>query len=447
MYRNFYQLIRFAVNYRRELRLMDHLREFERNQWLNTEELRQVSWQKLKQLLEHAYVNVPFYQQRFREVGLTPADIRTEADFLHLPLLTKEDINKHTDLLLARNYHKNQLKRDVTSGSTGVPLVLFRERDHDIVDVAAFIRYRHWFGCEPGDKIAWIWGRRGDISGLTLTQRLKRERWLDGYRPTPEKLQQYAEMLLKWKPAIIAGYGNVIYVFAEYLRSQQITGIQPKVIETTGMTIWPHEREIIAQVFQCPVSDRYGSHEAGAMIAGECSEHSKHIFNDFCYVEVLADEQPAKPGQMGEVIITPLYTFGMPLIRYRMADIAVLADKPCPCGRGLPVLDNLVGRTTSIFTLPSGKLLYGGIFRHIVLKDTLAIRQFRVHQSDKNQIEIFLQPGKEFDETIVSQVKQRCLAILEGEPVNLTITVTDDISTTAAGKFLVTTSDVPVSFN
>ena len=446
MYSKLYQLMRYTN--RREWLTQRYMREFERNQWLSQEELNQVSWNMLKKLLDHAYENVPFYQEHFKKLGLTPQDIKTEEDFRQFPFLTKDDIRKNPDDLIAKNYARDKMKRKATSGSTGVPLVLYRDLDYNSADVAAFTRARRWFGYELGDKIAWIWGRRDSIPAkMTLKQMIKRERWFDGYRPTPETLQEYAETLLQWQPTIIAGYGNVIYVFAEYLANQNIAGIRPKVIETTGMTIWPHERQKIEEVFQCPVSDRYSSHEAGAIISAECPHGNKHIFNDFCYVEIIKDGRPAAPGEMGEVIITPLHSFGMPLIRYQMADIATFADSQCSCGRGLPVLRELVGRTTSIFTLPSGKFLYGGVFRHLALKDTIAIEKFRVHQYTRGKIEVFLQKGEGFDDSVVDLIRSRCQEVLEDEPVELKITVTDDMDTTSSGKFLVTSSDVPITFN
>lgn len=445
MYRQLYRLMRLLNP--RELRTLKYTRELERNQWLSPDELKQVSWRKLKALLDHAYVNVPFYRQRFQDIGLRPQDICTEEDFRHFPLLTKDDIRQSLDSLLATNYSKNTMTRTVTSGSTGVPLVLYRERDHSCADVAAFTRSYRWFGCEPGDKIAWIWGRLDGAPKLTVKQRIKRERWLDGFCLTPESIREFAEMLSRWKPSIIAGYANIIYVFAEYLASRNITSIRPKVVQTTGMAIWPHERELIERVFQCPVSDRYSSHEAGAIIAAECPEGGKHVFSDFCYVEIVTDGRPAAPGELGEVIITPLYSFGMPLIRYRMEDIATFAGNQCACGRGLPVLRELVGRAPSILTLPSGKLLYGGAFRRLVLNDTPAVRRFRVHQYSKEKIEVFLERDRGFDDSVVDLIRERCLKLLDGEPVELTITATDEMPMTPAGKLLVTTSDVPVAFN
>ena len=446
MHKQLYRLMRYAVN-PYEFRTIKLTRELERNQWLSLEELQQVSWYKLKRLLEHAYVNVPFYRQRFKAVGITPKDIRTKEDFCQVPLLTKDDVRENTNLLLAKNYNKAKMDFSATSGSTGEPLVIYHDPGQIPANLAAFNRGYGWFKVDAYDKIAWIWGRRiGVQQQPTLRQRLKPERWLDGWNLTSEDLQQFAEELCRWKPTIIAGYANVIYLFAEYLANRNITDIQAKLVQTTAMAMWPQERMLIKQVFQCPVSDRYSSHEAGAIISAECPEGSKHIFSDFCYVEIINDGQLVPPGENGEIIITPLYSFGMPLIRYRMDDVASWAGTKCSCGRGLPIFDEFVGRTNSLFTLPSGRFLHGMAFREPA-DGNMAIRRFRVHQYSKEKIEVFLQKGEDFDDRTLDKMRAHYLKLLGNEPVELKITITDDMPTTAAGKLLVATTDVPVTFN
>jgi phenylacetate-CoA ligase len=420
------------------------------DQWLSPEQIEDISWQKLRRLLVHAYEHVPFYQQRFQAIGLTPQDIKTREDFLRVPLLTKDDIRQHEDRLIARNFSRAKMKRTVTSGSTGVPFVTYHDHYFEAANVAAFARSRAWFGWKFGDKIAWIWGRREEIPDTLpqkLIYRLKKERWMDGFRPAGENIREFAEMLQSWKPDLIAGYTNVIYLLAQYIINRDIRSVRPKFVETTAMKLWPHERELIQQAFQCPVSDRYGSHETGSIAASECPAGNRHIFHDLCYLEILIDGRPAQAGEPGEVVATPLYAFGMPLIRYRVGDIASLNPERCSCGRGLPLMQDIEGRVTSIFTLPSGRLVYGGAFRHLALKDTLAIKRFQVHQYTKERIEVTLERGAGFGDHIVDLIRKRCLAIIGDEPVELTIKVTDEIPTTISGKHLVTTSDVPVSVN
>jgi phenylacetate-CoA ligase len=448
MYRYLYRLVRWARPGKSLLRRYE--RELERNQWLSRDEIEEINWRKLKRLLAHAHENVPFYRQQFEQLGIMPEDIRTREDFWQLPLLSKEDIRENEDLLLAQNIATSKMKRTVTSGSTGVPFVTYQDPHFEAANIAAYARARRWYGWEFGDKVAWVWGRREEIPDTLKDKtlyRLKRERWMDGFHPDRERIQAFVEMLDRWKPDLIAGYANVIYLLAQYVVNQNMTGIRPKFIEPTAMKLWPHERQLIQQAFQCPISDRYGSHETGSIVVSECPEGSRHIFQDLCYLEILTKGQPALSNEPGEVVATPLHAFGMPLIRYRVGDVASFRDGQCDCGRGLPLLGEIEGRVTSIFTLPSGRLLYGGAFRHLAIKDSMAIKRFRVHQYSQNKIEVTLERGKSFNDQVVDLIRQRCLKLIDGEPVELTIRVTDEIPTTASGKHLVTTSDVPVQLN
>lgn len=448
MYKALYTILRSRRPHAFREQQIEH--EFERDQWLSQKQVQAVAWRKLKVLLDHAYAHVPFYRRRFDALGLAPQDIQTPEDYRQLPLLTKEDIRQNEDQLIAEGFSKAAMHRVVTSGSTGEPFTTYHDLEYQAANVAAFARSRRWFGWEFGDKVAWFWGRREEIPQTfkeRLVYQIKQERWMDGFRPTPERMQTFAEELVRWKPALIAGYTNVIYLFAQYLDAHRIVGIRPRFVETGAMPLWPHERALIEQIFQCPVSDRYGSHESGSVVAAECPAGNQHVFSDFCYLEILVNGLPAHLGEPGEVVATPLYGYGFPLLRFRLNDVATWDDQLCPCGRGLPLLRDIQGRVTSIFTLPSGKLLYGGVFRHLVLKDMAGINKIRVHQYTKDKIEVILEKDPAFDASLIALVHERCLKLLEDEPIELTITVVDEIPTTASGKHLVTTSDVPVRFN
>lgn len=445
MYRQLYRLMRIIRP--REFRSLKYSRELERNQWLSRDELEHIEWQKLKKLLDHAYANVPFYRQRFQQVGLTPADIQTKKDFCRIPLLSKDDIRAHEDELIAQNYAEG-MKRDTTSGSTGIPIGVYHDHNYVPMENAAFTRLRRWFGVEPGDKAAWIWGRRDDLPADTWSARLitalKRERWLNAFRVSDEEMQSFAEMLVEWQPDYLVGYATSVYLFARHVSSHHIAEIHLKAVETTAGTLWPHERQMIEETFDCQVFDRYGSHETGH-IAAECEYGRMHIACDVCCVQILTGGKPVSEGEVGEIVVTPLYNYGMPLIRYRIGDVGSWDTQACPCGRGLPALHEIVGRTNSIITLPSGKYLYGGIFLTI-LEDVLEIQQFRVHQPTKNKLEILLEKGDGFRQETIDLVHERTIKLLGDEPINVSILATNEIPPTVSGKYLVTTSDVPVEF-
>jgi phenylacetate-CoA ligase len=446
MYRYLYRFIRIARP--REFLSLKYLRELERSQWLSQDELQHVAWQKLKRLLDHAYENVPFYRQRFQRMGITPQGIQTREDFSQFPLLSKHDIRVHGDDLIAQNYAKSRMQRDSTSGSTGIPIVVYHDHHYDPIGYAAVTRSRRWFGVEPGDKGAWIWGRRDDVPADTwsarLTTAIKRERWLNAFRVSDEEMQRFAEKLVEWQPDYLAGYVTSVYFFAHHVSSHHITGIRLKAVETTAETLWPHQRQMIEKTFNCQVFDNYSSHEAG-YISAECRHGRMHIFCDVCYIEVLTGDGRPSEGGIGEIVVTPLYSYGMPLVRFRIGDVGVLNTEPCPCGRGLPVLREVVGRVNSFITLPSGKYLHSRIFPTI-LDDILEIQQFRIHQSAKDELEILLERGDGFSQQTIDLVRTRATKLLGDEPVKISIRATDEILPTASGKYLVVSSDVPPDF-
>lgn len=423
------------------------LQELERNQWLSPEGLRALQLQKIQQIVEHAYVNVPFYRQRFVEIGLHPGDIKTLEDFHQLPVLTKQDIRTHLEALVARNLPHRVLHPEATGGSTGEPLVFFVSDDFRRWNAAVTARARSWYGYQPGSKQAWIWGADRDLPHWRWSERfkarLRRQRWLHAFNMGKEQMETFAQTLVRFKPKFIFGYVSSIYLFARYLQGEKIT-IRPEVVETSAEKLYDFQRELIEQVFGCPVVDLYGSREFGC-IASQCLSGGMHIADDVRYVEIITDGQPAAPGQIGEVVITDLTNYAMPFLRYKIGDLASYTDKPCSCGRGLSVLREVIGRTTDIFTTPSGKLISGLYFVHR-LRGAPGIERFQVHQPSKDTIEILFEASEGVDETWLEN-RWREFQEHIGPDVRLYIKRVKQIPPTPAGKHLFTKSEVPVSFS
>jgi phenylacetate-CoA ligase len=100
---------------------LGHLREYERSQWLDAEQLAELQWRKLSRLVEHCWREVPYYRRRWSEAGATPQDIRTPGDYARLPVLTKDDIRANFDDLHAGSW-RGKLLYKTTGGSTGEPM-------------------------------------------------------------------------------------------------------------------------------------------------------------------------------------------------------------------------------------------------------------------------------------------------------------------------------------
>ena len=169
-----------------------------------------------------------------------------------------------------------------------------------------------------------------------------------------------------------------------------------------------------------------------------------HVADDVRYIETVINGRAAEPGEVGEIVATDLTNLAMPFIRYKNGDLAIRSEKPCPCGRGLSVLEEVVGRTSDIFTTPSGRLLSGIYFVHR-LRGAPGIDRFQVHQPSKDIIEILYEASRSGVDEAWLEDKQREFQAHLGRDVCLRFKRVEQIPPTRAGKHLFTSSDVPLA--
>jgi phenylacetate-CoA ligase len=371
-----------------------HYRQLRRTQYDAPEVIRARQWQQVRSMLQHAWATVPYYRQRLAQVDLTPEDIRDLDDYVLVPVLTKTDIREQGWGLVAEPYRRAVLHRKETSGSTGVPLEIFVDEDSQQWKRACTLRADEWSGWRFGERVARLWGGPPHLKhgwrGRLRNALLERAVWLDTLHLDERALADFARRLRRRPPSLVFGHAHSVYLFAEYLRQAGGPRIQPHGIITTAMVLHDWQRRVIEDVFQCKATNRYGCEEV-SLIACECEQHrGLHISADSVYVEVLRDGRPALPGEPGSVVVTDLTNRAMPLIRYQVGDVAVLADRRCPCGRGLPLLEQLDGREADYVTTPSGELISGisltdhfacrvpGVVQLQIIQETLHEFRFRI---------------------------------------------------------------------
>lgn len=406
-------------------------------------------WKRLQQLLKHAYANVPFYRQRFDKAGLDPADINSREDWQRIPILTRSDIQANLADLVATNSDKSKIHLNSTGGSTGTPMSFFQDNEHLAYHQANKLRFRAWGGYEKGDKIAMLWGADRDIPtrGWVERQRIhfvRRERWLNSFNITPEKMEQFAHQLIRWQPKYILAYASSAYLFASFLQKQGLDLIRPVAVETSADKLYDFQRQLIEDVFQCPVFDFYGSREIGG-IAGECEMHKGlHVFSDIVYLEVLKNGQPVTPGEMGEVIVTNIPNLTMPFIRYQNGDLARVSDETCSCGRPFPLLSEIVGRACDTLSTPNGQYVHGEFFSHIFY-GVEGIQRYQVYQKSLNEIKIAIESRVDLPESLLQTLRQKVTRHL-GPEVEVKLQLVDSIPLTPTGKYRYVISQVPLSF-
>src|SRR6516225_5053080 len=228
-----------------------------------------------------------------------------------------------------------------TSGSTGEPFVCYADKYQLEMRWAATLRAMEWTGYRFGDRQARLWHQTIGMSlGQIIRERIdavfSRRIFIPAYEMSDNNLPRSMEKLRKFRPVLIDGYPELFNFLAHYIKQHGLQGVRPKGIISSAQTLPDQSRQVIEEAFQCRVFDKYGSREFSG-IAYESQGHDGHLVVAENYiVEILKEGRPAKPGELGEVVITDLNNRCMPLIRYRVGDLAVAIDNtvPSPCGRG-----------------------------------------------------------------------------------------------------------------
>jgi phenylacetate-CoA ligase len=418
--------------------LLEHRDEFEKNQWLSLEDLRQLQWRKLGEFLKDVATHVPYYRDLFREIGLDPGDIKTPADFQKVPLLTKDDIRAAGKRMVSEDSSRKGVATS-TSGSTGEPLYFSVDAASGPLHRANTLRALRWMNFEIGDRQARLWG---NFFGIPLRDRLVDDirnyfnniLVLSSFGMTEELMATYASKLRRFNPHLILAYPSAIAHFAEYCKSKRIKDIRPRTVLVSGEKSYPHQKELLAEVFGSEVFEGYGTNEFGH-IANECGEHKGlHVFTDVHYVEVLHESgRPAQPGEVGEVVITDLNNLYMPFVRYRTGDLAIGSDRTCGCGRGLPLLESIEGRTFDVVMSGEGKSA-GGFFWTYLSRAVPGIKQYQIEQRDRGGVIFRIVKGPDWKEQNQAKLEQEIKSNM-GDTFGVAFEFVDHIPMSRSGKF------------
>ena len=419
-------------------RLIAILEELEKSQWLPQEAIEELQWRRIEQYLQQVTTHVPYYRELFEREGLRVEDIQNPTDFLRIPLLAKDEIRAAKGRIVTNDPMR---KGDAgnTGGSTGEPLYFFTDAASSSLRHANTLRGLRWAGIDIGDRQAVIWGfhldrplRERFTSGVK--DYFNNIRYVSSFDMSEEAMERYARMMVRFKPVFLLGYPSAVSQFAEFCKARRITGIKPRTAMSSGEKMFPHQAETIRDVFGCPVFDRYGSNEL-ANVAQECDRHGGlHVFSDIMFVEVIHESgRPAQSGEVGEIVVTDLSNLYMPFLRYRTGDLAVPTLRRCACGRGLPLLDRIEGRTFDAVVTPDGKST-GGFFWTYLSRVVPGIKQFQIEQRERSGVVFRIVPGPEWMEENKGELERKIKENM-GPAFGVTFEIVKSIPLTRAGKF------------
>jgi len=425
------------------------IRQVEQQQWMSRDELGAMAWKKQRVLVGHAYENCPFYKQKYDNAGFHPGDLKNQDDFASVPMVKKQEIRSNIENMVAKGIDSSRLRKKFTGGSTGVPLMIYRDAKTGLLMNALNVRTMGAWGFRQGCKIGHIWGLNPLNEDLLYTRQTWWKRFLknyvlfNAYDMTPEKMTQFSAILTHFKPDLVISYTSAMTGFARYLEEHGGPRFSPKAIWLTSEPIHDFQKELVEQVFQSTVYNQYGSVEI-FFLAAECSERDGlHINSDMRTLEVVDESgKSMAPGEMGRVVVSDLENHAAPLIRYQNEDMASLQANHCPCGRGLPLMSKVTGRIYDMFVLPDGSQIYGHRFTTFFYDHVDKVSNFQIHQTNKDRAVVRIVPTETCDRGIISTMVEKTFKEYTGGQMLFEIRFVDEIAKESSGKYRFAKSDV-----
>ena len=360
----------------------------------SSDDIKKIQEKKPKAMLRWCYDTVPFYHRLLSEFNLNPNYDQPFNILSRLPILTKETIKAN---FLKLNTSRFMRKISVqTSGSSGNPLTFYQDYNTLSMGQACFYYGLSWYGYTFGDRFIRLWGGRpvasnkSQILGFLANSFMNRYD-LNAHTMSDKLMLKYYNFLRKRNPKILYGYVSSLYLLAQFIEKHKMESPKIGCVVTTAEVLDQHKRNQLSSAFECDVFNQYGSTEINSL-AFECPSHlCFHTMDTHAIVEVVKDDGlEVDGGEIGNMIITDLDNFQMPLLRYEIGDMAKKSSSPCSCGRGFQGLMSIEGRTSDIIIGLNGNRVHGEFFAHLLestgIAQNSAIDQFQVVQKSNDTL-------------------------------------------------------------
>lgn len=427
--------------------LLRYRRLLSKSQWWSRTQQEEYQLLELGRLLDHAYANVPYYKRVFGERGLKPKDIRDFGDLEKLPFLTKEIIRNNLDDLKAKNFPAARFEYVTTGGSSGIPLGFYYDKGKSRAVEWAFIRSLFGrVGYRFNDKCLILKGSIVNTSDLWKYTFFRRWLVLSSYYMTEGNLPGYVDKIRQFKPRYIQGYPSTITMLARYMRAHRVVPFDSiKAVICASENMYPGQRELLEETFQCRVFSFYG-HSERVVLAGEC-EHSTdyHVFPEYGIFEVVREDGAVvkNAGDSGFIVGTGFTNYAMPLIRYKTDDATTLIGGKCKCGREYQRIGKVEGRWLQEFILAKDSRLIPmtAINMHSDLFDN--VEQFQFYQDREGEVLLNVVKKAGYTGRDTEYIKKELQKKL-GTDVKLDICFVESIERSVRGKHRFLIQKLPV---
>lgn len=419
---------RFGAGYQKSL-----------NRYLQRDRLSREEWQAwqqsaLKDLLGKAVNHVAHYREHWSDAEKKAA---LAGRLQELPLLEKDPIRANPRAFLREDLNLKKPLEFYTSGSTGTPIASLwtaaELRDSMAVREA---RSARWAGVSFRMPRATFSGRMVEPDPLSKGpfyrfNYVEQQAYFSAFHLRADTARFYLDALRRHGIQWMTGYAMSYYLLAKFILENKLSAPPLKAIITTSEKVTPEMRAVMERAFGCRVFEEYSTVE-NVLFAGECEAGKLHVSPDIGAVEILRpDGTPCEPGEVGEVVTTSLMHYSQPFIRYRLGDLAAWDGEPCRCGRGMPVIKEVVGRIEDVVTGPDGRQL---VRFHGIFVNQPHVREGQIIQETLDRIRVKVVPTDGFNEADIADITARVQQRLSAE-VSVTVEPVAEIPRTKSGKF------------
>lgn len=424
--------------------------QFEQTQWWPPERLLGHQLSQLEVLLRHAGETVPYYRELFRRIGFDPRQRLTIEDWRRLPILTRRELQDHYAELrsVAPPAGHGAVHESSSSGSTGTPVKVLKTGLQMLFWQAGTLREHLWHRRDLTLRLATIRNPNDRMAALYPAGVTSRN-WgssTAGFATGPgfmlnlsTPIDQQVEWLRRVAPDYLLSYPSNFEALAKHCLDRRIRFGNLRDLRTISEALQPEVRDVCREAFGVEIKDIYSAEEVGNIAFQSPASEQLLAQAETAMVEIVDDAgKPCGPGGLGTVLVTPLHGFALPLIRYAIGDYAEAGDKAA-CGRGLPVINRVLGRMRNMVRLPNGQLFYPNYA--YLMKDMDKVVQFQIARRAATQLELRLvvrAPLTPDEQRVLrARIQERF-----GYPFDVDFAYRDLIPRAPSGKFLDFVSEI-----
>lgn len=400
--------------------------------------LKSIQSDRLQKLLAHSRLTTNHYQRTIPSGFCDRISSSSYLDLLaSLPLLEKDFLRSNHGELLSNSFNVNELYKITTSGSTGTPLSILVDDFQLTMRFATTLRAIESVGWEWGDYQVRLWHQ---TLGMSKSQIMKekfdalilRRKFVPAFKMTSGGIKSFLSQVEKRRPTLVDGYAESLNVIA--ISTTLPLKHNPIAVISSAQELTDSTRMNVEYLFGCPVLNKYGAREFSGM-AYECVEGRRlHVAMESYIIEVLDEGKPVGPGEVGEVFVTDLNNWSMPMIRYAIGDLAELGPLGiCKCGRDTQTLKRIIGRTQALVYGTNGVILPGTYFSHLFKDFEGAIQSYQIFQASNLDIEVRFIPAREFRREALEEIELAIRRTL-GREIAISFTQLKSIALGRTGK-------------